>query len=120
MSIIEKLGITPGPWESSGGYNKIFAKRVGGASMTEQNMNVCDIRGWGCLLYHGEDKAVAEQSANENIISAAPEMLEALIDISEAMEENNLDQSVSYRNDIKMIIEKATGKSWEEIKDLLG
>jgi hypothetical protein len=60
----------------------------------------------------------------KSVKDAAPEMLEALIDIIESLEwlptdvciEDTL--STEYIKSIKAI-EKATGKSWEEIKELL-
>jgi len=49
-------------------------------------------------------------------MAAAPEMIEALIDLYDDW------KHVEYTNPdiaIKPIIEKATGKTWEEIKELL-
>ena len=59
-----------------------------------------------------------ETRANARLIAAAPEMLEALIEsvifienVSEGMDISNLKH---YQNKVA-IIEKATGKSWEEV-----
>ena len=128
MNIIEKLRISPAPWvtDEEGGY--IFAKRIGGASMTEQNMMVCQMRGWGALKYHGEEKAIAEQKANQRLIWKAPEMLEALILIIQDKEDfyqNNF-STVKCKKCFEIecgwlleIIESATGKTWQEIKGLI-
>ena len=114
--LLEKLGITPGPWQTSGGYGKVFAMRVGGINMEECLMCVCDIRGWGCLQYCGEEKAEAEQEANERLIATAPEMLEALIEFAAEGEESDHEYfPETFKKEIE-IIEKATDKSWEEVR----
>lgn len=47
-------------------------------------MHVADVRGWGHLTGQGggcafdEDKAIAIQTANANLIAAAPDLLDAL------------------------------------------
>lgn len=66
-------GHTPGPWKHDGQGLKVFA----------ESMNVCDIRGWGHLTGKGgglalpEDTAIAIQTANAQLIAAAPELLDA-------------------------------------------
>lgn len=130
MSIIEKLGITPGPWGHSDGYGKVYAKRIGGVGMTKQIMTVCDIRGWGVLSYNGEEKATAEQRSNETLISAAPDMLEALIRTAFILETSEaINDVIWFEDDSPVhetlwercvnIIEKATDKTWEEVKELI-
>ncbi len=126
--IIEKLGITPGPWKHSDGMGYIYAQRVGGCQMKMQTMTVANTRGWGCLQYHGEEKANAEINANEYLIASAPEMLEALIehiyDYEEALEELGDDfeeEETLKEKRMKAIrsIQKATNKTWSQIKELL-
>lgn len=119
MSIIEKLGITPGPWRNSEGMTYIFADRIGGVSMTKGQMTVANVRGWGCLQYLGEEKAIAEQKANEYLIAAAPEMLEALIEAMIAIEYvSDYDIPICTKDNVITAIGKATGKTWPEIKVL--
>jgi MoxR-like ATPase len=87
MSIVEKLGITPGPWRADD-YGTVWAGRA-----------------W-----------VVDTSNDENsrLIAAAPELLEALI-------RRALDSEYLSYDDLEadiIIIERATGKSWEEVKNL--
>ena len=63
---------------------------------------------------HNGEYTITEPNAL--VIAAAPEMLEALISWNMWVEETG-----EYEGDPTMIkvIEKATGKSWEEIKGLM-
>ncbi len=103
-SIIEKLGITPGPWKGlhGGGVDKRGIKKV----YSMNGKSICSVT---------KNK---KDTANTELISTAPEMLEALIDVC-----LDLEESCSGRAEIEdkydPIIQKATGKSWEEIKELL-
>lgn len=92
MSIIEKLGITPGPWEVSEDYKDTIFKPY----QIDEDGGVDFAMIAECCKGHGK------------IISAAPEMLEALIDFENGK-----------RVDFIPIIQKATGKTWEEIKELI-
>ena len=96
MSIIEKLGITPGPWH----YGEH------GHIVTEFGKTVCQTH---------EDKGFIFKNEKNNgpIIAAAPEMLEALI--------FHIENGSCREAHEKMIdaVQKATGKTWEEIKELL-
>lgn len=102
MNIIEKLRITPGPW---------IAESPGFIGPKDEPIVECSGTISDC-----------------NLIAAAPEMLEALIEycyssdvFEQSMKENGLDiQPDSFRySKIIPIIEKACNKSWEEIKELL-
>ena len=95
--MIEKLGITPGPWT----VHEIEAKVYAGDNP------VCG------MLWPTDARSVYETRRNAELIAAAPEMLEALIELYADWE--NVDYHVDW---IKSIIVKATGKSWEEIKRL--
>ncbi len=115
--IIELLGITPGPWKSDKQENDFY--------------QIQHSNGLVCLVGH----FTAEKTkANSNLIAASPEMIEALIeDIMKAERnwlENNdfsfspteqsiLEECHRLNKDKISIIQKATGKSWEEIKGLL-
>ena len=62
---------TPGPWKAHGNGWEVRA--------CDDQMKVCDIRGWGYLTGGGamnlpENEAVAVQKANEALIAAAPEL----------------------------------------------
>lgn len=91
MNIIEKLGITPGPWTAED------TKRDGSTLINAGDYNVC-----ACDIQEA------------HIIAAAPQMLEALIEMG--ME--NTDYT-SRHDRCRKAIESATGKSWEEIKTLM-
>ncbi|MCW8932158.1 MAG: hypothetical protein OQL19_18235 [Gammaproteobacteria bacterium] len=97
MSIIEKLGISKAPWEVN--------KRASTAIMSK-NTCIANSGGWTDAL---KEDVFLEQQKNAILIASAPEMLEALIQI----------QYFHDELDITEIIEKTTGKSWEEIKQLL-
>ncbi len=91
-SLLEKLGITPGP------YTHIIYDHGGSRLYREEGGNrnlICDTYG---------------QKENALCFSQAPEMLKALIDIATGKK---------MHFDIRSVIEKATGKPWPEIKDLL-
>lgn len=115
MDILEKLGITPGPWktrqEVDGGYAEtetwIVNDKKGIAKTTNQT------RG---QYFRGSKE---EHEANAKLISAAPEMLYSLIVdiILYDFENENLHYSPIIENNRK-IVEKATGKTWQEIKDI--
>ena len=97
MSIIEKLGITPGPWIMTGSNNHLISTNQEG---------VDSIIG----EFWNKDK-----KQNNLVCLVAPEMLEALI--------KNLDFNqrgyFMKQKILKNIIEKACyPKKWEEIKDL--
>ena len=90
MNIIEKLGITPGPWV----YNR-FGDKFGGI----------EIEGDG--IYRAPTLHIDHNDAR--LIATAPEMLEALIRSAKILE----------HIDLIKIIEKATSKTWEEVKELV-
>lgn len=86
---IDKLGFTPGPWyeaNSPGHQGLVISESTG--------MNIA-------VTYDEKDAA---------LIAAAPEMLEALIEHCDAVEDVEIDSLLE-------VIEKATGKTWKEIND---
>ena len=93
MKLIEKLGITPGPWTSRRGCI---------AGIFDGGMTMYD--GW----YNEPDEA------DLRLMTAAPEMLEALIAGIESTEKNHAPVEVMYE-----AVEKATGKTWAEITELI-
>lgn len=110
--IIDKLGITPGPW-------KVDDQEVCSFVGTENFNKLFDVRGWGYFiggLGLSEEKAFKTQLANANLIAAAPEMLEALIEWGIYAEKFGFIEG--DENNPFAIIEKATGRTWEEIRRL--
>ncbi len=105
-SIIEKLGITPGQWKAE--HNPHLGHHV---------------------FESGKYIPIASHISRNDIllIASAPEMLEALIDsvmIAVEIEQALGNHLSEFKEDMKsdkriQAIEKATGKSWEEIKELL-
>jgi len=95
MGIIEKLGITPEPW--------LPAKD--GSVYAELGTWIADVRGSDNLI-------------NSNLIAAAPEMLEALIECRELL--SGWPAYTHICGVMRQAIEKACHpKSWEEVKKLL-
>jgi len=97
MGLLDKLKITPGPWE----------------------VEKCTCGSPSCKKY-GRDKLYIENSRLEEpdarLIAAAPEMLEALVrlyDDWKYVEYTNADTA------IRPIIEKATGRTWAEVKEAI-
>ncbi len=104
-SIIEKLGITPSPWKRS----------VSSLQSEERIGATCYIADQK-IGYYGDTEEEIKRSVNDlNLCAAAPEMLEALINTWDG-ESFNIDKGLA--NDIIDVVEKATGKTWEEIEEL--
>lgn len=104
--MIEKLGITPGPWEAS--TDSQYGKKHWAVKGKEWTVALCgDIN----------DEWEKETGHNDSVlIAAAPEMLEALIDRCLLLDKFR--DALAYDHLIR-IVEKATGKTWQEIKELL-
>ena len=116
MNLLEKLGVSKYPWsmphfaadiDCNCGY--IFD---GGE----------DCKTIGELYYTSETKyceypSLGTAKANARLITAAPEMLHALIDYF--YNDFDITYAQSFEDRVKKIIESATGKTWEEIQELL-
>ena len=98
MTLIEKLGITPGPWGVD--------KRVPGIY---DAIGPAEIRGEYCSDYW-----IDCSDEDARLITKAPEMLEMLI--NRALEIRGY---LHAKSDLVKIIESATGKTWDEIKQIM-
>lgn len=112
-SIIEKLGITQGPWR----YENRWADNLFGRVV------LCEGRDFGrgsLTINVSHDQERESLNANGQLIAAAPEMLEALIELIDSNENGGrMYRGEDARSEGKRIIQKATGKTWEEIKEIL-
>lgn len=123
--IIEKLGITPGPWRLS--TNFVRDSFISGPTGNFKNI-ICQPPGAQKTYRNGE---YAPWDNNKHLIAAAPEMLERDIKFLKTIENLSYDINKGFITNpmflMRKIIEsfdfspdqKATGKSWEEIKELL-
>ena len=125
--IIEKLGITPGPWfdeNQTPPIRKYYGMRSCG-SYSKEIFSISETWSTNSETEHNG----AEMEANKKMLIATPEMLEALIEIVSKFQSivpANTKYVKQYQDeflknyDIQIkAIQKATGKSWEEIKALL-
>jgi hypothetical protein len=111
MSILEKLKIKPGPWPiSHNNYGDEIWFGGHGKGMIEVNN----------FYAGGHDLTEAK------LISQAPAMLEALIEITDRVktvnERGEVMEAYMYEVDflnLVYIIESATNKTWEEIKEII-
>jgi len=101
-----KFDFTPGPWHiaEKGLGNKEEFPTVYAANEELIYVATCS----DCLT-----REPTNNLANARLIATAPEMLEALISIVRTCD--SFSRNVA-RDEQKKVIEKATGKTWEEIK----
>lgn len=98
--MVEKLGITPGPW-------KVIEDEDGfGISPGILQVSFDDF---------GSAWPIVEKREDADLISAAPEMLEMLIDVYDGFYIANAHGSKKMQR----LIEKAAGIKWSEIIKLL-
>ena len=121
--IIKKLGITPGPWEAS--TARVIERDCISVNEEAQKNKITAI----CGDIKAEDEN--ESIANAFLIAAAPEMFERDIDFLNGLEKLKEVYSSFMREREVYIIDKvikmfdfapdqkATGKSWERIKELM-
>jgi hypothetical protein len=100
--IIEKLGITPGPWH--------FHEWSEDIEITKNHSEICT------TCKKGYENSVRDL----RLIASAPEMLKAIIKwVASGEGIRQFKDVVQTEIDFTEVIEKATGKTWEEIKELL-
>lgn len=92
-TVLEKLGITEGPWE------------VNPVHLFDENAEMT------VSFYEKR----AEQGNNGHVLNTAPEMLEALI----MCRRQGFNTWKDFQSHIERVIEKATGKTWSEVKQIL-
>jgi len=103
-NIIEKLGITKAPWGfNKNGYDGAWQIKDGNGDCFQSNE---DYYPWN-----------SDNEADWVLQATAPEMLEALIESYKTLEYS--EYGIFYSAIMKGVIEKATDKSWEEIKELI-
>ena len=112
MSIIEILGITKAPWKWVIGFDYDFMTTNGIDDLCESILDDGSA--------HGEySQTIKGDSANAQLIAAAPEMLEALIDLMtcDALKGHRI---IIDNSRYSRLIEKATGNkfTWEQIKEM--
>ena len=116
MNIIEKLGITPGPWHiNPKGFGNVSDHKTVYATDGElRYVAICE---------DFANMRPTNNGANARLIAAAPELLEALISamgLVEAIQEFPGGEKVlPLKSQYTCVLEKATGKKWKEIKELL-
>jgi hypothetical protein len=112
VSILEKLGITKGLWD----YKK-----------SPKSKAITDGRDWPWVVgYKGDeydgDLAIVQTEnaeANARLIAQAPAMLEALIELIDASDNGGHPyRGRTARINAKAYVSMATGKTWEEIKEM--
>ena len=108
MNIIEKLGFTPGPWIRSVMALK-SAEHIGATQyIATQELN-----------YYGRSEKEIKRSVKDlGLCAAAPDMLEALIQVYSVLFDDGSIGSISDKS-VLSVIEKATDIKWEDIKELV-
>lgn len=99
MGIIKDLGITEGPWKNSP-FKIVIDENLTG--------EICN--------YNSDDREDSVNTSNGKLIATAPEMLEALIECVETFGGGTENGQTFW---LTKIIQKATGKNWEEVKELI-
>jgi hypothetical protein len=116
-----KLKYTPGPWEKDYGMTDGHIKSLNGKN--KLTPTVCRYQNYEGQITHffcADSLTIEEVEANGRLISAAPEMLEALIKATQDIDNLLKDQGDSILdyegyNKYFQIIEKATGLTIEEV-----
>jgi len=110
MSIIDKLGITPGPW------SKTKDLHDPDVCIYDSKNNWLANVGGGEIVNDDEDPI---SHANAQLIATAPEMFLVIKGMLDCAETNSMHKAAMLLELMKEVIKKATGKTREEIKELL-
>lgn len=106
---------TPGPWQVSGHLGTWI--QTAGDPYGYGGMHIADVRGWGHLTGGGacnleEDSAIAIQTANAQLIAAAPELLAMLVRVQKYFFEfpRQVEHADAVLRDVTAAIAKAEGR----------
>ena len=113
-----KLDSTPGPWGVSN-LTDVFTElgapdTFGRLAHQSDGWQIADASIGMTMVDDGEwsELKLSEQQANARLIAAAPEMLGLLIECAKAFRAVG-----EYGWDGELVIEAATGKTWEKLND---
>ena len=110
MKIIEKLGLTHGKLQWSNDYQS--------RDLT-QTWSLLGEDGYGILSCDGEcNSPQSVASEYVQIIATAPEMFLWIIGMMKAADNNDMLKAAKLLEVGSELIEQATGKTWEKIKEL--
>ena len=104
--MIEKLGIAPGPWKWHGRHNTTIDCANGEVLTSFVNGSV-----------YRENAREDQDTAR--FVATAPAMLEALVELLCNCDDECFRLPKDDTDKWRGIIESATGKKWEEIKDIM-
>jgi len=105
MTLLEKLGITAGPW------------MLGNNALT----GVCSVM----QSHRASGRAIAnltgyDTNPDARLIAQAPAMLEMIIKTAYLLEYiGELERPIGMLDEVTAIIQNATDKTWEEIKEMM-
>jgi len=102
-NIIEKLGITPGPWVYK--TDSFYSEIIG----SDNN----------CIAGGERNEGYLYDNADTKIMVAAPEMLMWIIGMMKCADNNNMVKAAQLLELGSELIEKVTyPKTWDEVKEL--
>lgn len=113
MSIIEKLGITPGPWFNKGKHDITCNDKYVIPYPDGSRMTIATI--WDDKMF-----SIGTEEGNKRLIITAPEILEALIEniVIYCETFGDFEECEHIQKQI-LAVEKATGMTWQEIKGVI-
>lgn len=106
MDTLEKLGCTPGPWRAT------IARRSYCVMLGDSETTAV------CITGHTDDPKGKHSAEDALLIAACPDAYEAMITFCLRVERHEARSRGTYAQFV-VILEKAFGKSWEEIKETI-